>query len=272
MMGRTQADLVGQSGEVIFASHDDYVALGADVGAAFSQGKSYSGEWRLLRANGEIFWARLLAQPVLAGDPGAGTIWCLYDISSQVDDRNRLQHAATHDPLTGLLNRKGFEHVVAEALEADEATSTLVMLDLDRFKPINDTCGHAAGDAMLKAVAATLSRQVRASDHAGRLGGDEFGVLLRGCEIGRALVIAEKVRQAVEDTVVHWDGRNLSVGASLGVCERASAHGEVSAWLADADSACYEAKRGGRGRVRAAGPASAAETASAPVIHLVPRA
>lgn len=252
MLGRSEANLIGQSGEVIFASHDDYLALGPQVAAAFAENRPYHGEWRLKRADGSSFWARLQARPVLAGDTESATIWSLHDIDEQVDHRNKLQHAATHDALTGLLNRKGFEYALAEALVAD-GTSTLVMIDLDRFKPINDSAGHAAGDAMLKAVAEVLARQVRASDCAGRLGGDEFALLLRGCESTRAALIAEKARQAIHALQLPWKGHHFSVGASLGVCERSPAFAEVAEWMRTADEACYDAKAAGRGNVRMAG-------------------
>lgn len=252
MLGRDEASLVGQPGEAIFASHDDYRTVGPQVGAAFAEGRPYTGEWRLTRANGDVFWARLMARPVVAGDPSAGTIWAIDDISSQVQDRRRLEHAATHDPLTDVLNREGFVRAVDDALAASDAPATLVALDLDRFKPINDSAGHAAGDAVLKAVAAALQRQVRASDSVGRLGGDEFALLLRGCDAATGARIAEKALRAVEGLQVDWQGRSLSVGASLGVCERSPRLETADQWLGEADAACYAAKHAGRGTVRVA--------------------
>jgi len=255
MLGRGEDSLVGHPTELIFSSHDDYVALGPQVVAAFEAGEPYNGEWQLVRADGSLFWGRLRARPVVPGDPASGTIWSMYDISDQVDARNRLQHAATHDELTGVLNRKGFEQGLHEALARDTTPAAVVMIDLDEFKPINDSAGHAAGDAMLKAVARTLVAQVRASDAIGRLGGDEFALLLHGCDQARACTIAEKVRLAIRQLAVHWEGKELKVGASIGVAERGTEHETIAKWLADADAACYDAKRSGRDKVVVSGTA-----------------
>lgn len=253
MLGRAEGSLLGQPGEAIFASHDDYMAIGPQVGAAFARGEVYTGDWRLLRADGSQFWGRLQARPVVPGDPSAGTIWSVHDVTAQVEDRQQLQHAATHDPLTGVLNRKGFEQAMTELLQhPGDAPSSLVMIDLDRFKPINDSAGHAAGDAVLRAVAAAMLSQVRASDVVGRLGGDEFALLLRGCDERRAVAVAEKVRLAIECAQVDWEGRRLSVGASLGVCESRGGIDAAAQWLALADEACYAAKRAGRASVHVA--------------------
>ncbi|MBK9359784.1 MAG: diguanylate cyclase [Rubrivivax sp.] len=258
MLGRSEDSLVGHPGDAIFASHDDYLAIGARVAAAFAQGEVYTGDWRLLRADGSQFWGRLLARPVVAADPSAGTIWSVHDVTEQVEDHRQLQHAATHDALTGVLNRKGFEQAMAELMaQAVEPAGSLVMIDLDRFKPINDSAGHAAGDAVLRAVAAAMQRQVRASDVVGRLGGDEFALLLRGCDERRAVDIADKVRLAIECTVVDWDGRPLSVGASLGVSAHRLDLDGPAQWLAMADDACYAAKRAGGASVHVAQPIGA---------------
>jgi diguanylate cyclase (GGDEF)-like protein len=126
------------------------------------------------------------------------------------------------------------------------------MLDLDHFKPINDTAGHAAGDAMLVAVAQAIASRVRATDVVVRLGGDEFALLLTRCTHERAVSVAEKVREAITDLALTWEAHTLRVGASLGVCELADSHESPAQWLAQADAACYEAKRAGRGTVRLA--------------------
>ena len=252
MLHRSEDTLVGQPTEGIFASFEDYQRLGELVGAAFAAGQLYVGEWQLVRADGEVFWSRLRAGQVSPGDPSAGTVWSLYDISDQVHSRTQLEHAVLHDALTGVLNRKGFEAHAAAAFEPGEAERqhSMVMIDLDRFKPINDSAGHAAGDAMLKAVAQAIAAHVRASDAVARLGGDEFAMLLRGCDQPRAVAVAEKVREAINEIALPWQGQRLQVGASFGVATlTAGEHASVAEWLAAADAACYAAKRGGRDRV-----------------------
>jgi diguanylate cyclase (GGDEF)-like protein/PAS domain S-box-containing protein len=252
LLGRSERDLVGQPTPLIFASNEDYLALGPQVAAAFARGEPYVGEWQMLRADGQVFWARLRGRPVDAADPGAGTIWSLNDISDQVQAREQLERAALHDALTGVANRKGFEAAMARvfAAPATQRPASVVMIDLDHFKPINDTAGHAAGDAMLVAVAQAIGGAVRTSDVVARLGGDEFAVLLPRCTQAQAVVVAEKVRKAIRDIALPWQGRTLGVGASLGVAELSDVHADPAQWLADADDACYVAKRSGRGAVR----------------------
>lgn len=256
LLGHAEAAIVGQRAQVIFASNEDYAQLGPQVGQAFGEGRSYAGEWQMLRADGSRFWALLQARPVVAGDPQAGTIWSVNDVTEQVQSRRLLEHAAHHDALTGAVNRQGFEQAVQAVFDAQPAArpAALVMIDLDHFKPINDTAGHAAGDAMLVAVAQAIASRVRGSDQVVRLGGDEFALLLPGCTHERALAVAEKVREAITALALTWEGHTLRVGASLGVAELGDHHASPAQWLAQADAACYDAKRMGRGRVRTASP------------------
>lgn len=256
MLGRQQDEVLGQPTQIIFASNEDYAALGPQVGAAFASGHPYSGEWPLLRADGSRFWGLLRARPVAPDDPCAGTIWSLNDVSEQVAARRQLEHAAHHDALTGVVNRQGFEGALQTLFDAQPGSrpASLVMIDLDHFKPINDTAGHAAGDAMLVAVAQAIGSRVRATDIVVRLGGDEFALLLPHCPHERALGVAEKVREAITDLALTWEAHTLRVGASLGVAELSEHHESAAQWMAQADAACYEAKRHGRGRVRLARP------------------
>ncbi len=256
LLGRQEGEVVGHRTQMIFASNEDHAALGPQVAAAFAKGQPYSGEWPLLRADGSRFWGLLRARPVAAEQPEAGTIWSVNDVSEQVAARRQLEHAAHHDALTGVVNRQGFELALQSLFDAQPGSrpASLVMIDLDHFKPINDTAGHAAGDAMLVAVAQAIASRVRATDVVVRLGGDEFALLLPHCPHERALGVAEKVREAITDLALTWEAHTLRVGASLGVAELGEHHESPAQWMAQADAACYEAKRHGRGRVRAARP------------------
>ncbi|MDE2452094.1 MAG: diguanylate cyclase, partial [Burkholderiales bacterium] len=254
LLERQEQELLGVQAQRVFASDEEYERMLPELQRTLATGNTFVAEVQMRRANGSVFWARLLARPVAAADIGEGSIWSLYDASEQIVHRHRLEHAAAHDALTGVLNRKGFEKVLATTFEGqpDTRPASVVMIDLDHFKPINDSAGHAAGDAMLRAVAQAMGASVRASDSVARLGGDEFALMLAGCNAERALAIAEKVRHAITQLSLDWEGRRLSVGASLGVAELGARHGGVAAWLAEADAACYAAKRGGRGAVRTA--------------------
>lgn len=257
LLGTSAAQLRGRPAQDIFASTDDYLALGVRVAEAFARGEAYDGQHQMLRRDGSTFWGHLRAQPVVVGDPAAGTIWSLADITAEVVARRDLEHAALHDPLTGIANRKAFdEAITAAALKASSGQATsVVMIDLDRFKPLNDSAGHAAGDAMLREVARVLVRHVRDGDVVARLGGDEFGLLLDRCEHEQARLVAEKVCRAVAAIELPWEGRLLTVGASLGVAQWPAGHAaDAAGWLAAADAACYEAKHAGRSAVRSAAP------------------
>ncbi len=254
LVGHPAESLLGQPTRMLFANPDDHVALGPQVAAAFAAGRRYEGEWRFQRADGSTFWGELRGQPVQAGHLEAGTIWTLADISEQVSNREVLEWSATHDALTGLANRKLFEQRANHVLQSrpDSLPSAIVMIDLDRFKPINDQAGHAAGDAMLKLVAQAIAARVRGSDLVARIGGDEFALLLQNCPRQAAHRIALSVQDAVVGAVLDWNGQRLQVGASLGIAELLPSTESFNAWLGEADAACYQAKASGRGAVRMA--------------------
>ncbi len=254
LFGRAEHEFVGQPTRLIYASNADFEAVGPKVNEAFNEGESYVGEWELLRSDGTRFWGCLRGSPVDKVDRGAGTIWTINDIGDDIKERERLEWSATHDVLTGLANRKALDHRLQAVFEAmpRSVPAAIVMIDLDHFKPINDSAGHAAGDAVLKAVAAAVASQVRASDLVVRMGGDEFALLLERCTPEVAMRIAENVRAAVAALALPWEDRMLRVGASVGVAALVAETRDAASWLADADAACYEAKANGRNAVRAA--------------------
>jgi diguanylate cyclase (GGDEF)-like protein/PAS domain S-box-containing protein len=219
-------------------------------------GRPYRGEWRLRRSDGSEFWAEVSAQAADPADAAQGLIWTVLDIDVRVAARTQLQWAVSHDRLTGLANRAAFEQRLEKVFAARPLSlpAALVAIDLDHFKPINDSAGHAAGDAMLKAVAVAIRSCVRSGDLVARLGGDEFVLLLERCPIERALPIADAVCAAVAGIHRPWDDQVLRVGASAGVAALQPDMTEVNHWLRAADRACYDAKGAGRGQSRAAGP------------------
>ena len=165
----------------------------------------------------------------------------------------KLAYHASHDPLTNLVNRLEFEKRLALALHtaASQGRQHSVMyLDLDQFKIVNDTCGHAAGDQLLRQVGALLKEQVREGDSLARLGGDEFGVLLENCPLQEAIGIADKLRQCIADFRFVSEGKSFSIGASVGVVQVADGMLNLTDILSAADAACYMAKEKGRNRVQ----------------------
>ncbi len=159
---------------------------------------------------------------------------------------------ARRDPLTGLLNRKGLEISLDCLLRSDYIESNpvaMLLLDLDQFKMINDSYGHAAGDELLKKLSASLRVHVRGTDTLARLGGDEFGILLYSCSLDKARLIADGLRQLVEDFRFIWKGKTLRVGVSIGLVEIDNSWKDLTEVLNAADTACYIAKDSGRNRI-----------------------
>ena len=170
--------------------------------------------------------------------------------------RNKqLSHQAAHDVLTGLLNRQAFEASLRMALDQSRITPdshALLYVDLDRFKLVNDSCGHAAGDALLRELSTLMQRALRQSDVLARIGGDEFGVLLRYTVAADAERVAEKMRRTVEEFTFHWEDQVFKVGASIGLVPFGNAPTSVESLLSTADACCYSAKEEGRNRVHCA--------------------
>lgn len=181
-----------------------------------------------------------------------GAVVVFHDVTSERRLKRALSWQASHDALTGLINRREFDlrlHAALLGAQRGEGSDALLYIDLDQFKVVNDTCGHQAGDRLLRDVTGLLQTRVRASDTIARLGGDEFGVLLEGCTLEQARRIAEGIRQAIRDFRFVWGANTLSVGASIGIVQIRAATENVAAILSAADIACYAAKDAGRNRI-----------------------
>jgi diguanylate cyclase (GGDEF)-like protein/PAS domain S-box-containing protein len=252
MLRCERGQLVGFSTRMIYASDQAFEELSARARPQFIAHGVFEGELELVRGDGETFWARLRGRAVVPGDPTHGTIWVVDDVTQARQQREQLTWAATHDALTGLANRPAFEALLEQATaHSAEQPFCVLFIDLDRFKMVNDTGGHAAGDAMLRDVASELAERLRKSDTLARIGGDEFAVLLPQCPVEQAHAIAEKLRVTVEDYDLAWHGERFRVGASIGLVHVHGAHAGGGEVLRAADAACYAAKRDGRNRVTA---------------------
>src|SRR5437867_1357614 len=189
-----------------------------------------------------------------------GVVLVFHDVTERRRAARKLSHEATHDALTGLVGRKEFEERLARVLAeaaAGVAEHVLCYLDLDRFKLVNDTCGHEAGDDLLRKISRLLSGRLRSRDTLARLGGDEFGVLLEYCSLTKAAEIAGKLERAIEEFRYVWGERSFSLGVSIGVVAITAASGRTADVLRAADEACYAAKDAGGNRVHVARPEAA---------------
>ncbi|HEY4083702.1 MAG TPA: diguanylate cyclase [Burkholderiaceae bacterium] len=244
--------LMNQSLESRFRSPAEYTEFAAQLDWAFAHQTEYSGEHLLQRADGHTFWAHVQAAAIDWAQPEKGVIWVISDVSSRRKQQEALEWNAEHDPMTRLFNRRGFEEHLRTAISRHEhgGHSSLAVLDLDGFKAVNDTGGHAAGDAMLQSIAKILLGRARESDVVARLGGDEFALILPGCSLEAAHVLMEEVRGLIASYRLRFGGEMFAVGASIGLAQIDSDTGSVADALAVADAACYAAKHAGKNAVR----------------------
>jgi diguanylate cyclase (GGDEF)-like protein/PAS domain S-box-containing protein len=207
----------------------------------------------LRRRSGEECAVTETLVPILNRDGDAlGSVLVFHDVTETRALAHRLAYQTSHDAVTGLLSRREFETRLAHALElsrTDGATHICLYMDLDQFKIVNDTCGHAAGDEMLRQLAALMQARLRESDALARLGGDEFGVLLEGCPLPQGAEIAEALRATVRDFRFVWEQRTFEIGVSIGIVAVTHASESVGSILSAADVACYAAKDLGRNRI-----------------------
>ena len=208
----------------------------------------------LVNRRGEEIAIQETASPIRNREGVAiGAVTVFDDVTKERRLKRALSYQASHDALTGLINRREFdsrlESAVASA-QRGESEYVLLYVDLDQFKVVNDTCGHSAGDRLLRDITSLLQTRVRASDTIARLGGDEFGVLLERCSLEQAERVADSIRQSIHGYRFLWGANSLSVGASIGVVRIARETTSAAAVLSAADIACYAAKDGGRNRVQ----------------------
>ena len=207
----------------------------------------------LIRRDGNELYIESTASPIRDGKGDVtGGVLVFHDVSESRELNRRLSYHASHDILTGLVNRREFESRLERALKSAKARETsyaLCYLDLDQFKIVNDSCGHSAGDALLGQLGALLKSKIRWRDTLARLGGDEFGVLLESCNLEEAMKTAEILRVAIGEYKFVWDDRSFRLGVSIGVVPISADNEDVAALLSAADSACQAAKEAGRNRI-----------------------
>jgi diguanylate cyclase (GGDEF)-like protein/PAS domain S-box-containing protein len=242
-----------QPEDFLEAEHSRWLHPGdyAEAARAFAEalvepGGEHRTELRLWHANGGLRWVEVTLRNLLDNPAVEGLVATYRDITERRAIQQRLIHDAHHDPLTGLANRAAFLHGLEKSLVDGESIArapAVLFVDLDGFKLVNDTHGHQSGDALIVAVAAMLRRSVLGSDIVGRLGGDEFGVVLTGVASSEdAVTVAKRILAEMDQPVLVGD-QELYARASIGVAVADSGDTEADALLHQADMAMYSAKR-----------------------------
>jgi|GEM_PF-813802 len=212
------------------------------------------------RVDNEVMWRRdrgsfpveYSSYPISDNERTIGAVVVFRNVTETQAMVRQMDYLASHDTLTGLINRHEFERRLGHALELsrqDRIEHVLCYLDLDQFKVVNDTCGHVAGDELLRQLGAVLHGRLRQSDTLGRLGGDEFGVLLEHCPMDKALDVINDLRKTIDEFRFVWEDKSFTIGASVGAVPIGADTENIAAALSAADTACYVAKESGRNRV-----------------------
>ncbi|UOA09071.1 EAL domain-containing protein [Methylobacter sp. S3L5C] len=208
-------------------------------------------EFKLVCFDKRFIWVKATAKLVDNENQQCSLLVVFEDVTEAHDLTETIIYQASHDALTGLANRSEFDRRINQlvALRADGSENVLCYLDLDQFKVVNDTCGHLAGDELLRQLGDLLRKNLRKNDFIARLGGDEFGLLMYQCSLGQAFQACEKIRDIINDFQFCWEDRSFKVGVSIGISSINTTSSNAVDLLKEADSACYAAKDRGRNRV-----------------------
>lgn len=210
----------------------------------------------LKNANNESIAIDFTITPILdEKDKRIGTALSFRNMNKERELREQLSYQACHDALTGLINRYEFERRLDNLIQSsikNDSTHGLFYLDLDEFKVVNDTCGHIAGDELLRQLSFLLKNKLRSHDTIARLGGDEFGIIVEDCKPEKAVSLATKILHAIQNFHFAWEEKTFKVGASIGVVEINKHSKDIANVMSIADASCYSAKDGGRNRVHVA--------------------
>jgi diguanylate cyclase (GGDEF)-like protein/PAS domain S-box-containing protein len=251
-LGYRVDELIGKSLYDLFYSRD-HQQLNSMLDNCFSTSNPIQ-HWELRKKhkNGMTLWVKETARLVQDQTGNDQLFIVSEDISERHKLSQKLSYQASHDALTGLINRHEFERKTQQLLDTvveDDAHHVMCYLDLDQFKIVNDSCGHLAGDTLLKNLSSLLKLKIRKGDTLARLGGDEFGILMTHCSIEQAKTIAESIRQLIQDFNFVWQDKTYSIGASMGLVSIDKYTDSITTIMGTVDAACYAAKDAGRNRV-----------------------
>jgi diguanylate cyclase (GGDEF)-like protein/PAS domain S-box-containing protein len=259
-VNRTGARHLGLSVEEVqdcsiydFVHENDFpIMQGLFARCKMNPSQIFKHEIRQICENGKVIWVRESARLIKSEHQQITLLLVGEDITEARLLSEKIAYQASHDALTGLANRSQFDNFIKQAIAlayADNTEHALCYLDLDQFKVVNDTCGHLAGDELLRQLGELLRKYTRRKDFVARLGGDEFGVLMSNCSLVEAYQACENLRDLVKDFHFAWEDRSFTIGVSIGISAINNSSGNAVDLLKEADAACYAAKDNGRNRV-----------------------
>jgi diguanylate cyclase (GGDEF)-like protein/PAS domain S-box-containing protein len=251
-LGYKPDDIIGRSFFSFTNEDQRFIVVGHLKRCLNNPDDIHRWEMQTSKKNGTRLWVRVLARVAAEQNNNNTILIVCEDITEARMLSDKLVHQATHDSLTGLINRHEFEtrlHRVLNSAQVDHTEHVLCYLDLDQFKIINDTCGHMAGDGLLRQLSEIMRGHIRNRDSLARLGGDEFGVLIEHCSLNKAEHIADNLRQAIADFQFYWDDKVFRIGVSIGMVSINNGTTSMAELLMAADNACYTAKDKGRNRI-----------------------
>jgi diguanylate cyclase (GGDEF)-like protein/PAS domain S-box-containing protein len=255
MLGHAENDVMGHDIlSMIGQPHPDDLALTIEASGAsklIQDPVSHRCFTHFKRKDGGSFPVEYSFYPVAEDGLADSVVLVFWDMTVSHAEIQNLTYLASHDPLTGLVNRLTFEQRVARVLASahERSQHALCYLDLDHFKRVNDSCGHAAGDELLRRLSTVLTAKLRQRDTLARMGGDEFALLLEHTTLNQALNIAHELCESLRNFHFTWDGADFAVSASIGVAAVSPSVRDVDEFLNNADIACYRAKEKGRNQV-----------------------
>ena len=254
LTGYTLEDVKGKNPRIL-SSGETPVQEYKSLWDTLLAGKEWSGEFYNQKKNGEFYWARQIISPI-KNDLQEVTHFVAIqeDITEEKRLAEVLTYQASHDELTGLLNRRECEKRLGQIIisaHMQHSKHVFCFLDLDEFKVVNDSCGHLAGDHLLREVCELFNSQLRQRDTLARLGGDEFGIIMEHCSLRQAEILAEKICKLIKDYEFIWEDSQFTIGVSIGLAGIDINSSNFTEVIRQADEACYAAKKEGRGQVRA---------------------
>lgn len=256
-LGYESKNIVGENINTLITDDDVLIAEELITKCRMNPDNVQRCDLRINNISGEIIWIRVTTRNITNADGNNSILFVCEDITEAHALTEQLSYQASHDALTGLVNRHEFEHRVSRALKksiSEGQIHALFYIDLDQFKVINDTCGHLAGDQLLRELVTILNPLIRQGDTLARLGGDEFGILLENCDISEASNVADLVLRKINDLQFKWQNASFTIGASIGVVPVTQHTSSTTILMTDADASCYIAKNQGRNRIHIHSP------------------